>query len=83
MADIPTRPVVGWTFYKAAGMTIILDLQTVGSEAELRAVMTGQAQPDHLPALLTPGQCLELAEALRRHAEAILQQQTPPPSGRH
>lgn len=83
MADIPTRPVVGWTFYRAAETAIILDLQTVGTEAELRAVATGTAEPAHLQAIMTPNQCLELAEALRRNALAILGQKTPPRSGQN
>lgn len=83
MTDIPTRPVVGWTIYRVAETALILNLQTVGTEADLRAVMAGQREPDSLIGMLTPNQCLDLAEALPRNAEAVLGQQTPPRSGQN
>jgi hypothetical protein len=78
--NLPTHPVVGWSFYSAAQTAIVLQLHTVQSEDDLRAVMRGTRAPDHFNALLTPTQCLELAERLQAHAEAILGQRTPPRS---
>lgn len=77
MNDVETRPVVGWTFHLVAETAIVMDLHTVTSDAQMRAVMAGSAAPDNLPALLTPAQALELAEVLRQAAGRVLAQQTP------
>jgi hypothetical protein len=80
MANIPTRPVVGWSSHVVADSAILLGLKTVGSEDQLAGVMAGRTEPDITPALLTPAQCLELADALTRHARRLLEQPTPPRS---
>lgn len=77
MKDIKTRPVVGWKISGVAETAILLSLETVSSDAQLRAVMAERAAPDTLPALMTPPQALELAAALQRAAHRILEQQTP------
>jgi hypothetical protein len=74
---------VGWTIYRVAETALALNLQTVSTEADLRAVVAGQREPDGLMAMMTPQQCLDLAEGLRRNAEAVLQQRTPPQSGQN
>lgn len=72
MTNMSARPVVGWTIYETEETAIILDLNTVGTQAELRGFMDGSFEPAHIHAVMTPEKCLELAEDLRRHAKAAM-----------
>jgi hypothetical protein len=68
---VRTRPVLGWMTVPVAGMSVILRLNYAETPEELR---TGGR---HLQVIMTPQQCLELAEVLTRQARQILD--TPAP----
>lgn len=65
--EVITKPVIGWTIASVAGMSVLLAVQYVETDEQLLA-MRGQS----VPLLLTPRQCLELAEELKKHASNIL-----------
>jgi hypothetical protein len=63
---VATRPVLGWTTAPVAGMSVILRLNYAETPKELE---TGGR---HLQVIMTPQQCLELAETLTKQARRIL-----------
>jgi hypothetical protein len=67
--DIFTRPVVGWLIAPVAGMSAIVAIQYVETPLELERGDKRQIQ-----FVLTPQQCLELAEALTKQARDLLNQ---------
>jgi hypothetical protein len=63
---VVTRPVLGWTTATAAEIAVILQIQYSEKPADID---TGGKS---LQVVLTPPQCLELAEVLTRNAQRIL-----------
>lgn len=64
--NISLNPLVGYSTGTAAGMMCILRLEHVRSEQDLRA---GRTQALQLG--MTPAQCRELSQALRRMVAAV------------
>ena len=71
--NIVTRPIMGWTTVPAE-TAVILRLNYAENPDELR---TGGR---HLQVILTPQQCLELAQILTKQAQRILE--APRPTGK-
>jgi hypothetical protein len=61
-----TRPVLGWTTVTVAESSVILQMQYAETPQELK---TGGRS---IQFVLTPPQCLELAETLTKQANRIL-----------
>lgn len=83
MTEIKLRPVMGWTIQNVNNVSLLLRLVTVGSEAEIDGVVDGRATPEVLASQLTPEQCLDLSDALRRRALAMMAKRPPAASGPH
>jgi hypothetical protein len=65
--DILTRPVTGWSIFPVAEIAVLLAVRYVETPEQLETGANKQLQ-----LVLTPQQCLELAETLKRRANAIL-----------
>lgn len=77
------HPVVQWTMLNIGDATMVLQLHYVSSQEQLAAFLQGQGTASQFNAAISPNEALAMAEALHRHATAILAQKTPPQSGRH
>ena len=71
--DIITQPLTGWTTATLAGIAVLLAFQCVETPLELE---TGSSKSIQL--VLTPEQCLELAERLTELAMSLLEVQSYP-----
>jgi hypothetical protein len=71
---VVTRPVLGWTTAHAPGIAVILQIRYSDRPADVR---TGGKS---LQVVLTPPQCMELAEALTKNAQQILNSKASSPS---
>jgi hypothetical protein len=70
--NVITKPVTAWALRPVAEMAVLLVMRYINSPEEFE---TGG---DQVQFVMTPQQCLELAEVLTRQAKAVLQ--TPPSS---
>ena len=72
--NVITRPLMGWLAAPAAGIAVILAVHYAESDADIE-----NHTPKSLQLILTPHQCLELAELLTRQANNLI---TARPSGK-
>jgi len=71
--NVILKPVTGWRTAPVAGTAVFLAVEYVSTPAELAARDTTTIQ-----FVLTPQQCLELAETLTRQARRQLGESLPP-----
>jgi hypothetical protein len=72
--NIKTQPVMGWTTSTLANMFVLLAMQYLDRSDGIGIEKSVQL-------LLTPPQCLELAETLKRQAGRTLDPSVPPVGG--
>lgn len=77
MTAVKLRPVTGWTIQTTNNFSMLLNLVTVGSEAEIDYVGSDRATPENVAALMSPQQCLDLSDDLRRNALAMMAKYAP------
>jgi hypothetical protein len=65
--NIPTKPLVGWTIGQVGGVALLLEAQYAQSPEELET-----EQQQTLCLALSIPLALQLADALKRHAEKLL-----------
>lgn len=66
------KPMAGWELKSVAGMALILGIEYAENQ---EALEMGETQT--IPLVLLPALALELAEALKRRASALLAEETP------
>jgi hypothetical protein len=71
--NIVTKPVAGWQFHAVAESSVLLAIEYLDSPEQMRTM-----EGEMIQFVLTPPQCLELAEALTRSAKRILDEPMPP-----
>jgi hypothetical protein len=69
--NIIANPITGWTTTAVAGTSVLLAVQYVKTLAELETGDSSQIQ-----LLLTAPLCLELADALKRLAQSLIEDQS-------
>jgi hypothetical protein len=69
--NIIVKPITGWTTTAVAGTSVLLAVQYVETPAELETGDSSQIQ-----LLLTAQRCLELADALKRLAQSLIEDQS-------